>query len=167
MYVTTHHALDAISNEEVAEEIRNRAEITDAMYRFGLGQDLLNRSLFLSAFTPNAELDFRPAAQKIGIEPVLLQGRDLIVDTILGLFANRVATTHTVSNTRIAVEGERARFTAIVEAQHLLTRDRQLHALLKNLYYAELVQDSTRWLIDRLVIDNVWFTGKPKAIFSV
>jgi hypothetical protein len=147
-------------------ELRDRVEIVDALHRFALGQDLKDRALFASAFTADAELDFRPAAAKWGARPPLMAGRDTIVTTILGLFAGRVDTTHQVTNTRVAVEDDTARLTALVEAQHLLTADHGVFALLKNPYDVELVRDGARWLIHRMRIDNAWFTGDPAAIFA-
>jgi hypothetical protein len=38
--------------------------------------------------------------------------------------------------------------------------------LLKNLYDVELVRDGERWTMRRIRIDNVWYTGEPKAIFG-
>ncbi|GAA1956699.1 nuclear transport factor 2 family protein [Catenulispora subtropica] len=168
MYVTSHQALAAGSADPVAvaAELRDRAEILDALYRFGLGQDLADRELFASAFTEDAELDFRPAAAKWDAEPPLMTGRAAIVDTILALFADRVDTTHQVTNARIAVDGDTARLTALVEAQHLLSADHATYALLKNPYDVELVRDGDRWLIRRMRIDNAWFAGEPKAIFG-
>jgi hypothetical protein len=45
-------------------DLHDRAEIIDALYRFGLGQDRKDRALFASAFAADAELDFRPAAAR-------------------------------------------------------------------------------------------------------
>jgi hypothetical protein len=160
MYVTTHQALSA------EDGLRDRTEVIDALYRFGLGQDLHDRELFASAFSADVELDFRPAAAKAGIESDLMTGRDTIVDTIFGLFADRVDTTHVVTNPRVRVDGDTARLTAIVEAQHLLKADHTRHALLKNLFDTELVRDGARWTMRRIRIDNVWYTGEPKAIFG-
>ncbi|GIH95716.1 nuclear transport factor 2 family protein [Planobispora siamensis] len=157
------HRIDA---EAVARELRDRTEIVDALYRFGLGQDLGDRRLFASAFAADAELDFRPAAARWGSEPPVMTGRETIVSTILELFAGRVATTHQVTNPRVVIEGDTARLTALVEAQHLLTADHGTHALLKNLYDVGLVRDGDRWVIRRLRIENVWFTGDPVAIFN-
>ncbi|MEV7027357.1 nuclear transport factor 2 family protein [Kitasatospora sp. NPDC093558] len=100
MYVTTDHALAAPATDPaaVAAELRDRTEILDALLRFGLGQDLHDRELFASSFTPDAELDFRPAAAAWGAEPPVMAGRDHIVTTILGMFADRVTTTHQVTN---------------------------------------------------------------------
>ncbi|MFF7993270.1 nuclear transport factor 2 family protein [Kitasatospora xanthocidica] len=150
----------------VVAELRDRAEITDALYRFALGQDLKDRALFASAFTADAELDFRPAAARWGAEPPLMTGRDAIVDAILAMFTGRVDTTHQVTNPRVRVDGDTARLTALVEAQHLLTADPDTRALLKNPYTVDLVRDGGRWLIRRMRIDNTWFTGDPTAIFG-
>jgi hypothetical protein len=168
MYVTQDRALTAPAHDTAAvvAELRDRAEITDALLRFGLGQDLKDKELFASAFAADAELDFRPAAAKWGAEPPVMSGRDLIVTTILAMFAGRVDTTHQVTNVRITVDGDTASLTALVEAQHLLVADPATHALLKNPYDVELVRDGDRWVIRRLRIDNTWYTGEPTAIFG-
>ncbi|MFE9105797.1 nuclear transport factor 2 family protein [Actinomadura geliboluensis] len=168
MYVTDAHALSApaTEHEKTVAELRDRTEILDALYRFGLGQDLKDAELFGSSFTADAELDFAPAAAKWGGRPPLMVGRDTIVTTILGLFTGRVDTTHQVTNPRIVVDGDTARLTALVEAQHLLTADRGTFALLKNPYAVDLVRDGDRWVIRRLRIDNAWYTGDPAAIFA-
>lgn len=147
-------------------ELRDRAEITDALYRFALGQDLKDRDLFASAFTADAELDFRPAAARWGGEPPVMSGRDTIIDTILAMFTGRVDTTHQVTNPRISIDGDTARLTALVEAQHLLAADRATHALLKNPYTVDLVRDGNRWRIRRMRIENAWLTGDPVAVFG-
>lgn len=168
MYVTAEHALSTLATDAnaVVQELRDRAEILDALYRFGLGQDLKDKALFASAFAADAELDFRPAAAKWGGRPPVMFGRDTIVTTILTLFTGRVDTTHQVTNPRITVDGDTARLTALVEAQHLLTADHTAFALLKNLYDAELVRHGRRWVLRRLRIDNAWYTGDPTAIFG-
>ncbi|SHN47220.1 nuclear transport factor 2 family protein [Cryptosporangium aurantiacum] len=146
--------------------LHDRVEILDALYRFGLGQDRKDRELFASAFAADAELDFRPTAAKWGAQVPLMSGRDTIVTTILGMFAGRVDTTHQVTNPRVEIDGDIARLTALVEAQHLLSADHGVFALLKNFYEVELVRDGERWVIRQLRIDNAWFTGDPTAIFT-
>lgn len=152
--------------EDTITDLRDRLEIADALYRFGLGQDKKDAELFASAWAEDAVLDFRPAAARWGGAPPLMAGRDTIVTTILTLFAGRVDTTHQVTNVRAVVDGDTARATALVEAQHLLSADPATHALLKNPYTVELVRDGSRWLIRRMLIENTWFTGDPVAIFG-
>ncbi|MFG1806751.1 nuclear transport factor 2 family protein [Streptomyces sp. NPDC049040] len=168
MYLTDDHALAARSPQDALRELRDRTEITDALLRFGLGQDLRDRELFASAFAEDAEVDFSPAAVRWGADSPPMSGRDTIVDTILALFADRVDTSHVVTNPRIAVAADRrtARLTAIVEAQHLLTADHSRHALLNNRYAVGLVPDGERWVMRTVRIENVWFTGDPKVIFG-
>jgi hypothetical protein len=168
MYITRSHALAVppADPDAVDREPRDHLEIVDALYRFGLGQDLPDRALFASSFAPDAELDFRPAAVRWGGKPPLMVGRNTIVDTILAGFAGRVVTTHQVTNPRVEVAGRAATLTALVEAQHLLTADRQRYALLKNRYDVALVRDGSRWVMRRVRIDNVWYTGDPVAIFG-
>lgn len=148
------------------QDLHDRVEIIDALYRFGLGQDRKDRALFASSFAADAELDFRPAAERWGAAPPVLTGRDAIADTILALFAGRVDTTHQVTNPRVTIDGDTAHLNALVEAQHLLSPAHDVHALLKNRYDAGLVRDGDRWVLRRVVIENAWYTGDPAAIFG-
>lgn len=75
-------------------------------------------------------------------------------------------TTHVVSNPRVRLAGDTARLTAIMQAQHLPSDDHDRHALLNNRYDIDLVRDGIRWVMRRVHIDNVWFTGDPKVILG-
>ena len=160
MYLTRTRAFGA---GEMLGQLVDREEVIDALYRFGLGQDLRDRELFASAFAADAVLDFRPAATKCGLDIPLMEGRDTIVDIILNP-ETRIDTTHVVTNPRVALDGDTARLTAIVEAQHLPKDDHRRHALLKNLYSVDAVRDGSRWVMRRVHIDNVWYTGDPWVI---
>jgi hypothetical protein len=166
MYVTSDRALPTSGAEASVREVVDRTEVIDALYRFGLGQDLLDRSLFASAFAPDAELDFQPAATAWGGHSPLMTGRESIVDTILGLFTGRVVTAHIVTNARVEVSGDTARLTAIVQAQHLLAADQSQRAMLTNRYAVALVRDEQRWLMSHIRIDNIWYSGEPAVIFG-
>ncbi|PPK63245.1 nuclear transport factor 2 family protein [Actinokineospora auranticolor] len=167
-FVTRTQALTTPAENFAAtiRELRDRAEVVDALHRFAQGQDLRDRDLFASSFTGDATLDFRPTAAKWGAEPPVLVGREGIADAIFGLFAGRVDTTHRVTNTRVSIDGDTAHCTALVEAQHLLTIDHTVHALLNNYYDTTLHRTGDHWRIHHLRIDNVWLTGTPKAIFD-
>ncbi|MDX6238954.1 MAG: hypothetical protein QOG10_3769 [Kribbellaceae bacterium] len=160
MYVTRAQAFGA--GDQLAQLI-DREEVIDALYRFGLGQDLRDRDLFASAFAADAVLDFRPAATKAGLDIPLMEGRATIVDIILNP-DTRIDTTHIVSNARVELDGDTARLTAIVEAQHLPKDDHSRYALLKNLYAVDAVREGSRWVMRHVRIDNVWYTGDPRVI---
>ena len=139
----------------------------DPLYRFGLAQDRRYeqdaRELFVSAFTDDATLDFRPAATKCGIDVPLMQGRQMIADIIMNPDV-RLDTSHVVTNPRVDLDGDAAELTALVEAQHLPTGDHSRHALLKNIYSVTAVRDGDVWRMARVHIDNLWFTGDPTVI---
>ena len=146
--------------------LRDQQQVTDSLLRFALGQDRQDWALLASAFASDAELDFRPAAARWGAEPPVMHGRSTIVDNIAGLFEGRVDTTHQVTNVRVALNGDEADVTALVEAQHLLTADHSVFALLKNFYDVVAVRDGARWVVRRMRIDNAWLTGDPTLIFG-
>jgi hypothetical protein len=166
MYVRSDRALPAGGDEATVRELIDRTEVTDALYRFGLGQDLLDRRLFASAFARDAVLDFRPAASAWGGDSPLMSGRDSIVDTILGLFTDRVTTAHIVTNARVEISADTARLTALVQAHHLLSADHSRRAMLTNRYAATLIRDERRWVMRHVRIDNVWYSGEPTVIFG-
>jgi hypothetical protein len=135
----------------------------DALHRFAAGIDTRDRELFASALTDDAVLDLRPAATKAGFEFPLLEGKAVILDAVsTGLQA--CDTTHSVSNARVAINGDEARIDALVEAQHVSRNDDRRHYLMKNRYDAELVRAGDIWLIARATIDNVWRSGDPAVL---
>jgi hypothetical protein len=141
-------------------------QIVDALYRFGAGQDRTDRALFESAFTVDATLDFTEPARRFGRSLAPFHGRTAIADTILTTLAN-LRTTHTVTNPRVTVDGDRADLWALVEAQHVLRDDDTRHLLLKNIYTVDLVRNEQEWLIRQMTIENVWFSGDPVVLFPV
>jgi hypothetical protein len=133
------------------------------LYRFAAGQDLRDRALFESAFAEDAAVDFTGPARRFGVALPVFHGRDGIVAAIMASTAE-LDTTHVVTNPRVVVEDDIAFLDAIVEAQHLPRDDHRRHLLLKNRYSVKLTRATGQWLIQHMVIDNVWFTGDPAVL---
>jgi hypothetical protein len=138
--------------------------VVDALLRFAAGQDLENRDMFLSAFAPDATLDFSQPARRFGAEVPVMRGRATIAGILEELAP--LDTTHTVTNPRITLDGDRARLAALVEAQHVTKAEPHRHLLLKNTYDVGLSRDGGHWVIDRIVIRTVWHDGDPSALFG-
>jgi septum formation inhibitor-activating ATPase MinD len=147
-------------------ETADKLAVVETLYRFAAGIDLRDRDLLASAFVEDAVSDFRPAAAKAGFDYPVLEGRELIVAALSDLLA-QIDTTHSVSNPRVSVEGDKAHLEAIVEAQHLPQNDHSRHYLMKNRYDVELVRRGAVWLIERVTVDNVWRTGDPGVLSGV
>ena len=139
-------------------------DITDALYRFGAGQDLRDAALFRSAWTHDAELDFVQPAERLGLALQPFRGRERIVQDILGSLEPLV-TTHTITNPRASLGAGGARLFALVEAQHIRRDDRSCWLLLKNFYDCELKQEEGLWRIRTMRIVNAWFDGDARALF--
>lgn len=144
--------------------LADAAAIADALYRFGAGQDLDDRALFTSAFTADATLDFTQPAARLGVALPVFEGRDAIVDTIMGTVA-RLDTTHTVTNPRVTLDGDSASLFALVEAMHLPRGDHRRHLRLKNIYRVELAREGEGWAMRRVAIVNVWMDGDARVLF--
>lgn len=144
---------------------QDRAAIVDALYRFGAGMDQRDRALFESAFSPQAALDLSGAARLLGFELPVIQGREAISTAIMAE-AERLDTTHTITNPRITgYDGQRARLSALVEAQNLPRGDHGRYLLLKNIYTVDLSKQGGHWTIDALLIENLWLDGDPEVLF--
>jgi hypothetical protein len=141
-----------------------RFAVIDALHRFAAGQDLRDPALLSSAFARDAELDFTQPARRLGVELAPFRGRAQIVSAITGALAE-LDTTHTVSNARVDIDGERALLFALVEAQHLPSADHSRNLLLKNFYWLKLRRERDEWLIEHMRIQNAWYRGDPAVLF--
>lgn len=149
---------------EALVHLLDAAEVVDALYRFASGQDRKDRDLFRSAFAPHARLDFTQPARRFGADVPVMADRDVIED-ILDVLAPLV-TTHTVTNPRVTVRGDTAELEALVEAQHVDRADPARRLLLKNVYDVTAIRDGRRFVIETMVIRNVWSDGDPSVLFG-
>lgn len=149
-----------------ASSIADSLQAIDALYRFAAGQDLRDKELFRSAWTADAELDFVQPARRLGVDLPPFRGRDNITESIMGSTA-ALTTTHTVTNPRVALDGDRATLFALVEAQHLPRADHGRHLLLKNIYWCDLAREQGVWRIRRMRIENAWMDGDSRVLFPV
>lgn len=135
----------------------------DALYRYAAGIDLRDAELLDSALAEDAISDFRPAAAKAGFEYPVLQGKQTIIGALLASLGS-LDTTHTVSNTRVNIDTDRARIDALVEAQHVPRNDPSSHYMMKNRYDVELVRLGDAWVIQHVIVDNIWRQGDPTVL---
>lgn len=146
------------------DTLRDLRAAEDVLFRFAEGQDRKDKTLFASAFSADAVLDFVQPAARFGVELAPFRGRTSLVDTIFQNISG-LDTSHTVTNQRIRLDGDRAFGSALVEAQHVLAADPSRHLLLKNFYDTELIRSGARWEMSKVVIRNIWHTGDRKVLF--
>lgn len=144
----------------------DKVAVVEALYRFAAGIDLRDADLLASAFAVDAVSDFRPAAAKAGFEYPVLEGRDSIVAALVGSLKS-LDTTHSVSNPRATIDGNKARLDALVEAQHVPSGNPSRNYLMKNRYDVQLIRQEDAWVIQRVTIDNVWRSGDPTVLGDI
>jgi quercetin dioxygenase-like cupin family protein len=159
--MTTELPTDDIA---LLHRLRDVHEAIDALYRFAAGQDQRDEALFRSAFAPDATLDFTQPAERHGATVPVMTGRDAIA-TILDVLRPLV-TSHTVTNPRVTVDGDRATLSALVSAQHVSRDDPHRHLLLENTYDVDLARDGDRFVVESMTIRNLWSDGDPSVLFA-
>jgi hypothetical protein len=157
--------------EQTVREIVDRAEITDALYRYAAGLDLGDAALLESALTEDAVIDLTAATSKIGLDFPVLAPRDVAVGALTA-YVGPLHTSHSITNVRIDVSGDTATARCYAQANHFLPGegplpDRTRHALMMNRYTAEMARDGERWRIRRLLIDCAWFEGDPQVLVAL
>jgi hypothetical protein len=157
--VTTTVAATLTSTTSPEEQLA----VSDVLLRFASGLDRKDEEMFRAVFAADAVLDFSPGGQTLGLDFPAIEGRDAIVPGILGAVGG-LLTSHSVSNVRVAVTGDTAVVDALVEAQHVALPGRERHLLLKNRYDVRLRRESGAWLLTRVTIDTLWWTGAPALL---
>ena len=148
-----------------AADAGEKLVITDALLRFAAGIDAGNAALLASAFTTEAEVDFGPCSERLGLSFGVLRSRAAIVAFLAGT-AKRQVTSHAVTNPRSEVDGDRAFLTALVDAVHIIRDTRAARFRMMNRYDAELRRSCDVWSIERLTIKNIWFEGDPQTLLN-
>lgn len=148
------------------QQILDKLAVVEALYRFAAGLDLRDEALLKSAFAENAISDFRPAAAKAGFEYPVLEGRDTIA-TALSRSNASFDTSHSMSNPRVTLDGDKAHLDVLVEAQHVPQGDPSRYYMMKNRYDVELVKEGGVWVILRNTVDNIWRQGDVTVLSVV
>ncbi|WP_338556888.1 nuclear transport factor 2 family protein [Erwinia sp. E_sp_B04_7] len=151
---------------KILTENESKAAITESLYQYAAGIDMKNPVLIASVFTPDAISDFRPAAAKAGFDYPVLKGRETITSALMNSLGS-LLTTHSVNNSRVFIEGDKAKIDALVEAQHVPKSDASRHYLMKNRYDVELERHNGQWLISCITVDNIWRSGDPAVLAGI
>jgi hypothetical protein len=148
-----------------SQQVADKIAVVEALYHFAAGIDLRDPALLASSLAENAVSDFGSAAAKVGFEYPPIEGREAIIAAVSSSVTS-LYTTHSVSNPRVTLDGDKAHLDALVEAQHVPHNDSSRHYLMKNRYSVELLREGDVWVISRITVDNIWRDG-DQAVMSV
>jgi hypothetical protein len=141
----------------------DRFEILDTFLRVQEGIDTCDAGMIRSAFTQSARFDFSGAARFAGVEFPVLEGRDEIVEALIGS-VGRLDTLHQVSNPRIALTDVGVSLTTVMEADHFPPGDHSRHFSIKSRHSSLLVNEDGAWLIASNEVHAVWIDGDAAVL---
>jgi len=133
-----------------------RIDVAQVVYSYATGVDTKDWALYRSIFTDEVDIDFsswdgRPAARMRG---------DAWVAGVRPLFLGLDATQHSMTNPRIAIDGERATCVMYVQAAHFLHHDGGDPEFTIGGYYTdELVKTAAGWKLCAVKLTVTWRRG--------
>ena len=130
--------------------LQDRLDIMELIARYGAGLDARDWELWRAVFTDNTLFDLSSWS---GQEP-RRDDTDRVVRAQARIFAELEVTQHLMSNFRITVDGDSARVTAVMRAEHWLTvvppnEDTKRYTMF-GYYDDRLLRVDDHWKIDEM-----------------
>ena len=137
------------------QTLLDRAAISDVFHRYALGVDSRDWVLFRSCFTDDVVADFS------SIWPdQIISGADEWVARAQSLVDGLDATQHIITNHTHDIDGDTARCTSYLQAQHVCKNDLgDSQNILAGYYRYEMIRTAAGWKIKRYSLTITWATG--------
>jgi len=142
-------------SELTTQILLDRAEISDVFHRYATGVDTRDWALFRSCFTDDVEADFT------SIWPgLVIRGADEWVARAEGLVTGLDATQHIITNHTHDIQGDTAKSTSYLHAQHVYKNDMGSDQnVLAGYYKYDMVRTPDGWKIKKYSLTITWATG--------
>ncbi len=136
------------------QEIADRFEIADVLYRYSRAVDTKDWDLWRSVFTEDAVVDYSSAPfGKAG-------GRDEIAAWLEESFAFVTVSQHFITNIEYSFDGDRAEVRAMFYNPMQFAGMTELSTCGGN-YHHSMVRTETGWRSRRLLEESLWFVNSP------
>jgi 3-phenylpropionate/cinnamic acid dioxygenase small subunit len=135
------------------QEIADRLEITEVLYRYATALDTQEWGSLTTVFTEDAAYRMGVRGEFTGVNAIAAK-----LEEVLGKLQ---ATQHLIGNATIVVDGDTARSTSYVRAQHYRTGHETGGNTLDmgGTYVDELVRTEDGWRISHRVLEITWREG--------
>ncbi|KAJ9654790.1 hypothetical protein H2198_006229 [Neophaeococcomyces mojaviensis] len=148
--------------------LTDREAAIDAIIRFVVSLDDGDPELCASSLTEDTIMDLTPFS-KVGMHYQPVIGRATVVERLMTAVGKPLDTTHSATNVRCTVNGDKADLSCCVLAQHFRlgqgpSSEFQDYYLFGNQYKASIVRDENLWKVSKLVITPAWTVGNPDVM---
>lgn len=136
-------------------DIGDWAAICEVRSRWAQGLDTRDWTLLRAQLCDEVFVDYSGWSG----QPGAMVAADDWVRARLGLFPGLWASQHNLTNPQIRIEGDRARGTTNVTAEHILDEDGERWFTLGGVYSDEYVRSDGSWLISSMTLTPSWYRG--------
>jgi hypothetical protein len=141
----------------------DRTEIVETIYCYATGVDTRDWRLYRSIFSDEVEIDF---SSWDGSPPRRMRADDWVAG-VQPLFHGLDATQHSMTNPRVAVDGDRASCVMYMQAVHFLAnREGDAEFTIGGYYTDQLVKTPAGWKICGVKLTVLWSRGN-RAIMAL
>jgi hypothetical protein len=138
----------------VADVLRDRQEILDLMYRYGMAVDRRDEALYRSVFTPDARIDYTDSGG-------IVDDLDTVTAWLLAALAPFAGLQHNMTNHYAELAGDAAKACTYFVAHHTVAVGEGTETVLTvgGFYQDRLVRTPDGWRIAERVEFGVWMDG--------
>lgn len=147
-------------SDRTLQWLLDRAEAVDVVYRYATSIDTRDWDLHRSIFTDEMESDFSSLGGGEGPQPTSMTA-DAWVDGLKALMPGFAATQHSMTNPRVAIDGDVATVQMYMQAEHLLVHDDGQPEFwsIGGYYTDDLVRSGETWKIRKVRLTVTWQRG--------
>lgn len=137
-----------------AEQVADKLEITDVLYRYATALDTRNRELLNDVFLEDAVFE-------IGAGVGHFEGAGAIADVVMLYLGGLEASQHIITNPVVELDGDSATSHCYLHAQHYLPDQRTGGNTLEigGTYHDKLVRTAAGWRIRERELEVTWTEG--------
>ena len=141
-----------------SQDLRDRLAVSDIFVRFTCAIDSRDWIAYRSCFSDSIEIDYRSL---IGGD-VLFMDADAWTEQARQSFAGFECTQHFTSNHVCKLDGNRARGSAYICAEHFVAAGKaQEFWTMGGVYHGEFVRGASDWSMIKLRLEMRWSRGNP------
>lgn len=140
--------------------ISDKLAVAETLYRYAIGVDRKDWTLFRSLFADRVTIDF--SSYNAGLLPPQEMDADTWVAGLIPLFTGFAATQHMMTNPLTTIDGDTAAITMYMRAHHVFDPTDEASWFTNGGYYEDTLKlVDGQWLLTGVRLRETWRAGDP------